>query len=404
MKLFGYILITVLISLPGVSFAQSPIEKDPLTETAPIEKVEPKETKADVKEPETVELLEMTKSPGLSLDMKSAPNTVAERPVNEIKKESSMGKVIAIDEDEFVIDLGSNDGLKESETVEFFKIRKKGFGDEEVTVLDPITLGQVLEVTKKHARVRIPMNVDVPIGSAVMKVDRLYTDNALHRSKVSGTELGLTVRPFIPLDTLGIGAVIDFEATHRFENMPLSLGLVFSPVAFAITDRGQPNFMTFYGQASYDTKYFEIGLGLGGAKKSDFGFAATQFLRVGTHDGLNFKLTTYLIGIEKFEFQGLKLSGQLPVHALVKNSWLIGRMSFQGEDHNGLGYAEVGVRTLVKGRGTSGSVFLTPFIGAVGITETVPGTEEQCEYLASDCKVDQKFAGPSVGLSIEWRP
>lgn len=395
MKLFEVIVIATLVSLPGLAFSQATPENETTTESLPVE----------VKEKESVGTVSKIPVMDEKLPKKALPKKVEEKvepTINGLKTQTDIGYLLSIDEDELVIDLGSNDGLKPGEAVEFFEIQKKGFGDEEVTVLKPITLGQVLEVTKKHARVHIPINVVVPIGSAVKKVGIGYWESKMNRAKPTGTELALTVRPFIPLDTFGAGAVIDFEATHRFDKIPLALSLVLSPIAFAITDHGNPSFMTAYIQASYDSKYFEIGLGIGGAKTFDYGVSATQYLRVGTNEGLNLKVTTALIGIDKFEFHGVKVVGQVPIESIFKNTWIVGRASFHDEGRVKLGYGELGVRTLVRGRGASGSVFLTPFLGGVGISETTYSTGTNCNVVGTSCTMD--YAGPSVGLTIEWRP
>ncbi len=323
----------------------------------------------------------------------------------KVIKKHLVGHLLSIDDNEFVIDLGKTQGIKVGDSVEFLNITKKGFGDETVTVLVPITLGQVLEVTQRHARVRVPLNIDIPIGAAVIKRPRLpYVESKMNRENPNGTELLLTLRPFIPIDTLGFGAIIDVEATHRFDKSPLALSLVLSPMALAVTDEGNADFMTFYGQASYDSKYFEIGLGAGGAKIQKFGIAATQFLRIGTRDGLNIKGTTYIVGIKKFKLRGVKIDAQLPVDRLFPETWLVARMSVHGDNRAGLAYGELGIRTLLKGRGTSGSLYLTPFLGFANISKVVNGTEQECEYLGPHCTVDKNFGGPSAGLTLEWRP
>jgi len=69
----------------------------------------------------------------------------------------------------------------------------------------------------------------------------------------------------------------------------------------------------------------------------------------------------------------------------------------------------MGLRTLVRGNGRGGSVFLTPSVGVTGIgvrssDANAPTTSGLQGSLPGNLHVDQDYVlGPMVGLSAEYR-
>jgi hypothetical protein len=93
----------------------------------------------------------------------------------------------------------------------------------------------------------------------------------------------------------------------------------------------------------------------------------------------------------ELEFSSVRLIGQVPVG---RGAWL--RIA-GGGGSLGLGFGELALRVLLAGNGDSGSVFLTPSVGGIHVFQ-----DENC--LPSLCgNDDADYAGPMVGVGMEWR-
>ena len=70
-----------------------------------------------------------------------------------------------------------------------------------------------------------------------------------------------------------------------------------------------------------------------------------------------------------------------------------------------MGYGEVGLRVLTRGNGGSGSLFLTPTLGAGGVTGEVESVCDEWDVPDNDgnCYETESLTGPLVGLQLEWR-
>ncbi len=327
-----------------------------------------------------------------------------------------LGRVLTVDGRNVVIDLGKQDGFFKGDTVEFFTEGTIVFEGESVRREDTVALGLIRSVTKGRAVVEISLNVDLPPETQVRRATEEFKPNYLAPPHPSAShEVSLTVRPFLALGTIGGGAIMDASYTYRFD-FPMSLDLVLSPVGFALADEG--NAVGFAGHAilSYDENVFQIGLGIGAARYEEetpyevqvgqevpdtmrFGFSAAQHVRLGTRDGMNLTATTnFVIQKDGFEFGGMSGSFQVPMSPFLPDTWLIMR---GGGGLPGHAFGEIGVRALIAGNGSSGSVFLTPTLGGGFMSNPV---YKDCDFNEGQCRTENEYGGPMAGLTVEWRP
>lgn len=223
-------------------------------------------------------------------------------------------------------------------------------------------------------------------------------------------ELSATLRPFVTLEALGAGASGELSYTRRF-GLPLALTAELTPAAFAFSDEGENGMFAAHGIVSYDTRFFQVGVGLGVAclevehgygdsgpapELVRMGISTAQFVRIGDVDDWSGQLTTYIVGIDEFDFGGLNARLQIPIHRYVSDTWVVVR----GGGLRGHVYGEVGVRTMFDGDGGPGTVFLTPSIGGAGLTDP---EYAECEWGGELCKESREMAGPTVGFTVEWR-
>jgi hypothetical protein len=186
----------------------------------------------------------------------------------------------------------------------------------------------------------------------------------------------------------------------------VSLGVRVDPLAFGVAKKGT----VFTGALSvfgaYDTEFFEIGLGIGGAlafnmsedrydamgrERRDLGgtqrgLSIGQVGRLGARDGLQLTVRNSFLLLEgEFQYGGTTASAQIPIAA---RAWLMVR---GGGGPTGYGFGELGLRVLAFGSGDRGSFFVTPTVGGAGTVGTTVGGGEI------------SYGGPMVGVGIEWR-
>lgn len=329
---------------------------------------------------------------------------------------TARGRVIEVAGRDIVIDLGTKDGFEKGDSVEFIRSSKITLTDEVVEKNDLVAIGRITSINENRAVVDVGINRVIEPGTQVRYSAKAFGRNNFTAPRVPGLELSATVRPFLPLDTLGGAAIIDASAMYRFGG-PVAIEARISPFGFAITNQGNAAVLAAHGFLTYDEDLFQVGLGAGVAQfdspnldytsnlaeapsATEFGFSAAQYIRLGARDGINFIATTnFVVRDEKYEFGGLSASFQLPVSWLLSDSWLILR---GGGGLPGHGFGEVGLRTLLMGNGAANSMFVTPAIG-YAVIET--STYVKCEYgEAIWCSDQQDFTGPMVGMTVEWRP
>lgn len=350
------------------------------------------------------------------------PNTPTTPEANkgEDRTPTAIGEVVKGNARELVINVGRKDGFAKGDPIELYALRDVDLEGERVKKEETITIGRVKSVTDERAIVEVGLNEDVPAGAkARYSRGQSYNPNIMAPPRTPGiTEYTLTIRPFLPLDKLGVGGIFDASITHRFD-APVAVDVIVSPIGFAFTNKG--NEAAFAGHAflSYDAKVFQLGLGVGLARfekddvpykiaagqtppaSHEVGFSAAQYVRLGARDGFNLTAqTNFVVRGDAFDFGGLSAQLQLPTSAFIQDTWLIFR---GGGGLPGHVFGEIGLRNLVKGNGQAGSFFVTPTIGAANIFGS---TYEPCgsfDEPGSQCRRSDNYGGPMIGVTLEWR-
>lgn len=314
-----------------------------------------------------------------------------------------LGRVLHATPGEAVISLGTLNGIERGNHIEFaLESTANDQGSEEAALsTEVVAVGVVTNVGPQSSRVRLGINESVP-AEALASLTRSPTTASLSAPpRVSGLwELELFLRPFAALDELGGGALLSGSIGYRFKH--LHLQAVIDPLAYAaVQTKGSVTAVNAALFTSYDSEYFEMGLGLGAQTVNASGFllepgsglAVAQLIRLGARDGLNLSARTSLaLFHSQFQFGGMIVSGQIPV---TRGYWLL----LNGGGGNvGYGYGELGLRVLLAGNGLAGSKFLT--VTAGGVTVFRSGS---CDEFFSQCTEDTAYGGPMAGVGGEWR-
>jgi len=302
---------------------------------------------------------------------------------------------------ELVISLGTSNGVVRGDHIEFAPETTSDGGSEDAELSrEVIAVGVVTNVIAKSARVRVGLNESVAAGAIAAPTRAPTTSSLSAPPRVSGLwELELLARPFAVLDELGGGALLSGSVGYRFTD--LHLQAVVDPLGFAAVQSKRSVAVASAALiASYDSQYFEMGLGLGAQTVNETGFllqpgtgiAAVQLIRLGARDGLNLSArTSVALFHSQFQFGGMVVSGQIPV---TRGYWLL----LNGGGGNvGYGYGEFGLRVLLAGNGLAGSKYLTVTAGGVGVFRS-----GDCDEFSS-CTERSSYGGPMAGVGGEWR-
>ncbi len=267
------------------------------------------------------------------------------------------------------------------------------------------------EVTRLEAhplqRSIAPM-APLPSGAPVAPVDEPRRGSRLFPARLGGMgSVGATLRPLLPLGTIGIGAIAQLGADYHFE-APFQVGVVVEPLAGAVTNDRNVGTLGVTGFAAYDHAYFALGLGVGVTELTEVvygndgelsgqkrAFLLAQLVRLGALDGLHLVVrNSFAVVGEEFEFNGTIARVQYP---LGESLALFG----SGGAAQGFAYGELGLRFRAFGSGAADTLFVELSAGGGKVEGVVdyPG----CGVSGAGCKGIESYGGPLVGAGVEYR-
>ena len=169
------------------------------------------------------------------------------------------------------------------------------------------------------------------------------------------------------LEDLGVGAVLDAYVGYR-GRAPFHVQASLTPLAFGAARAGSIGATAAFLSGAYDSRLFEVGLGVGAqtVNAPDFalnpgsGLLLEQQLRIGARDGAHLRFLSYVaLFHSNFQFSSLRVEAQIPLGA---RTWL--RLA-GGGGTLGLNFGEVGLRVLMSGNlyfGTLTPLYTEPVI------------------------------------------
>lgn len=337
-------------------------------------------------------------SPAESAPPAVPPPTVATPPATAPRR---AGRVTRSLPGEVVVSLGTADTVVPGDHIELVLQHPEKAADGDVPLVrELVAVGQVADVSVYSARVRLGLNENVPVGALASPSRSSLTSSLTAPPRVSDLwTLEVIARPFAALGELGGGVLLSGAFGRRIGN--LHLQALVDPLAYGdVANKRHVTAANAALIASYDSQYFEMGLGFGGqtVNAPDFllnagsGLAALQLIRLGAQDGLNISARTNVVLFHsQFKFGGMVGIGQIPV---TRGYWLL--LNGGGGDI-GYGYGELGLRVLLSGNGRAGSKFLTVTAGGAAVFRSTT-----CDAFFT-CDQAVTYGGPMAGVGGEWR-
>jgi hypothetical protein len=314
------------------------------------------------------------------------------------------GEVLRVRGRDVTIDLGTDDDVRPGMRVEFLTgtplTEHEGIADPNDLSFSQLAVGVVQSATAKRARVRLGINERVPVGSIARATNAPLTASSASPPRASDFwEVSALIRPFMVIDDLGGGLLLDGALGYRFDS-GLHLELVVQPLGLASADAGGVSTFTTFFMVNYDARSFEIGGGLGAqtVNEPEFyeatgsGTVLPQHLRIGALDGVHLDvLSTAVLFRRNFRFSGLRGAVQIP---FGDGGWF---MVFRGGGGlAGYVFGEVAIRSLTAGNGGRGSTFVVASIGGAGVFK-----QGSCDF--DFCNASISYAGPTIGVGFEHR-
>ncbi len=356
------------------------------------------------------------------------------------------GKVVTVRPAEAILDVGSAAGvqvgdrfeIRSQERVQQFDLET---GEEKSLPSDRITaVAEVVRVAEKTCLVRLGRGDRAREGDVAQRSRRPLTrTNWFPGYARNLNRIQARIAPFVGIDTLSVGAFSSLLYDRTF-SFPLRVETGFRNVGFLFGDSFAAPFQ-FDLIPSYDTDYFEVGLGAGYSFSSSpdrRGVSFLQKVRLGTVDGLNFTMWNSFIYRDKDDpwADGGFFSGNLadvgsnctaefhdePDGGQGEFAWngfdaalsipLTDRVTLVGTgaySQAGWAYGDIGIRTLVLGNGGKGTLIIPVSIGG-GVVFDYPrsGEEAWCnpqtqKYEAADRYREEAVGGPIVSLGVDYR-
>ena len=359
------------------------------------------------------------------------------------------GTVTEIHAENAVIDVGSDAGVEKGMR---FEIRSRKLvkrfdlktGKDEMMPSDTVTgVVKVIQVAPQKAMLRLGRGDRATVGDKVISTTR-----KLSRSKLfPGYERNLNrvqakIAPFLGLSTLTVGTFGRVMYDRTFD-IPLRVETGIRKVGFLFGENfGAP--FQFDVIPSYDTDFFEVGLGTGfsySAHDKKRGFLFLQKVRLGTVDGVNFTMWNSFIyqqkhegfwnwgdgesvsmagqtcdpqydtgepGGSEFDWNGVDASVNVPITERVSMTWDF------SSSQAGWVHSDLGIKTLIRGNGGDDTLIIPVSIG-YGVVFDYEGTDFEEAHCNPDTSQWEKatvtdweqeaYHGPvvSIGLDYRWR-
>jgi hypothetical protein len=359
------------------------------------------------------------------------------------------GRVLEVRPEVAVLDVGSDAGVVEGDRFELRaqELKKKynlASGTDEMLPSNEVTgVVKVVSVTPDKCLVRLGRGDRATVGDlAVPTSSALTGDSWFPGYERNLNRIQAKIGPFLGIDTLSAGMVASVKYDRTF-SFPMRVEAGVSNVGFVF---GEDFAAPFHVNAvpSYDTDYFEVGLGLGYAYSNHErrrGMTFLQKVRLGTVDGLNLTVHNSFVYQKarenawyddyyyngnyneapkvgeactagtsdeektghEFNWEGIDATLSVPITSRVT---LVTDWSYA---EAGWFYGDIGIRTLVMGNGGHGTLIIPVTIGGVMVTDYVAsGTETYCD--ADSRKWDtynnfdsNNYGGPVVTIGIDYR-
>ena len=362
-----------------------------------------------------------------------------------VAAERMAGTVTKVRGDIAVLDIGADAGVARGDR---FEIRSQALtrqysletGLYEQRPSNQITaVVQVTSVSPDKALVSLGRGDRARVGDHAVPSNRKTSGNTWFPGyERSLNRIQAKVGPYLGINTLSAGMLtsVMYDRTFAF---PMRLSAGFSNIGLVFgADFAAPFHLDVV--PSYDTDYFEVGLGLGyvfSNHERRRGLSFLQKVRLGTVDGLNLTVQNAFIYERKrtsswlafggsvdmkemgedctptdedkdltgyeFNWEGVDASLAIP---LTRRVTLVTDWSYSNA---GWFYGDLGIRTLVMGNGGHGTLIIPVTIGGVALNDYVPsGKETYCDADANKVSTLQQYdsrvyGGPVVTIGIDYR-
>lgn len=327
-------------------------------------------------------------------------------PMRPAEAKAASGSVIAVRPLEVTVSLGEQDGLKTGDHIEMYR-RVSAADDQDLGEREEsLAVGEVVALSDHRARIALGLGELVPIGASARVSVRRTSGSKLAPARRGGLlSIEGTLRPFLPIETLGFAMLGDLALTYRFD-APIYVRAEVRPFGVIVGNVRNSGAFGGFVQGGYDHQYFAVGLGVGALFNGEYqtvwtgetsvtdrdealDFAVTQNARLGAVDGLSLTIVNaFSLDADDDRWQFGFFEGTAQV-ALGTRTWLLA--SGGGGARAGYVFVELGLRRLLRGDGGPGSLFLKPAVGLAGIDPREDGNS------------DQYYLGPMVSAHVEWR-
>jgi hypothetical protein len=147
-------------------------------------------------------------------------------------RQGRVGRVLRVEADVVVVDLGSEDGLLPGSHVALQDAADDANADEELGDA-PLAIGEVIAVSESRARVRLGFSEAAPVGARARRVDAALSRSRVAPPRVAGLSIDFIVRPMLSLADDGFVAEMDAGIQYRGERRYF-LRAELSPLAGAV--------------------------------------------------------------------------------------------------------------------------------------------------------------------------
>jgi hypothetical protein len=315
--------------------------------------------------------------------------------------EPAEARVVGLEPGFAIIDMGKEDGVASGDHVAFEReVKDRLDAQNAAQRRERLAVGTAVAIGQSRSRVELGLDERVEVGAFAHPTREPVSARTFSPPRLGGVwHVGFFVRPFLIIDNFGFGTSFEVRAGYRFD-IPFHLEALVLPFTVATGREGGMAAGAAVVTASFDSKLFEIGIGLGGQTVNDPAFdleagtatTLAQRLRIGAADGGNLEVITYVtLFHSEFDFADIHIHAQVPVG---DRSWLIANAA---GGTLGMGYGELGLRVLLSGNGDVGSFLLSATVGGIRVFKS-----GFCEGESRNC-TERDYTGPLVGFGSEWR-
>jgi hypothetical protein len=187
--------------------------------------------------------------------------------------EPAEARVVKLEPGFAIIDMGSEHGVASGDHVAFEQTTHERVDEDDAAVQrQRVAVGNATTIGSARSKVQLGIDERVEVGAAARPTRDPVSSTSFSPPRLGGLwHAGFIARPFLVVDNFGVGASFDGRVGYRWD-APFHVEALLQPLTIGTGRQDAIGAVAAVVTASFDSRLFEAGLGVGGQTINDPSF------------------------------------------------------------------------------------------------------------------------------------